>query len=898
MAVDDVEGGDSRSRPSWLRRADRLRSRLIASVRSSRSAISLSRLASTSASSSSARRLTAPSRSRSCRRLSSLRSTWSSVGQRRRSARAPASAARPAGSQSSSVCDRVQELLAPGAAPPRPALPRRRAPRAPRPSRRAPGARARSASASAVSPSARASDASLRAASAVSNSSASARRRRANSCGASASCSRSSSGRGAALGDLGDLRLGPRAPLVPRAALGGDRALRRARAPRPRARGSAPRRAPRRIPPAPAPAAARARSSAQRQLLARRERRPSPLRPAPCARPIRRARLWRATAASSTRRQPRQRLRALALEVGERVAGAVGGGAGGADARPPFGFRRRGLAQRRRRRGRPRRARLRPPARAASASRSRSPRRFFSASRRAAGVGASAAATKPSQRHRSPSRETSRWPTSRSAHQALAVGAGDDADLGEAARQRRRRGDAGGERLDAVGQRRVGADAGRAATSAPAPPRRSARRDRRRAPPRAPPRSRARRVIASTTGGNSRPDIAPKRLASVRASVSSACAARSASASGPRERASASRASRMALLGGERRLLGRGERVGELGRGLGARLALGVVGAEARKAASSRSIPRIFGLEPGETAALLGRRGAERMAARVEVGRGGLRLGELGLGRGRASAARPPRARAPPRRRPPASSRASASAASSAASRSTTAAASAISACSRSRSRANWATRRSSSASRSLARFSSASSASRASAMRCSAAPRRASSSRKAGRSAAASACRRAASPWARVRSATSSRSESSFFARLGEGRLVLPPGDEMGERVVAADVGGEIAVAARLARLALQALDLDVDLLQDVLDPQRGCPPRPFSRSSASWRREWRPEMPAASSRMSRRAWGLAAMISPIWPWRTSAGERAPVEASANRSCTSRARTSLPLTR
>ena len=37
---------------------------------------------------------------------------------------------------------------------------------------------------------------------------------------------------------------------------------------------------------------------------------------------------------------------------------------------------------------------------------------------------------------------------------------------------------------------------------------------------------------------------------------------------------------------------------------------------------------------------------------------------------------------------------------------------------------------------------------------------------------------------------------------------------------------------------------------------------------------------MPAASSRMSLRAWGLAAMISPIWPWRTRAGERAPVEA------------------
>ena len=38
--------------------------------------------------------------------------------------------------------------------------------------------------------------------------------------------------------------------------------------------------------------------------------------------------------------------------------------------------------------------------------------------------------------------------------------------------------------------------------------------------------------------------------------------------------------------------------------------------------------------------------------------------------------------------------------------------------------------------------------------------------------------------------------------------------------------------------------------------------------------------------------------MISPILPWWTSAGERAPVAASANKSCTSRARTSRPLIR
>ena len=46
----------------------------------------------------------------------------------------------------------------------------------------------------------------------------------------------------------------------------------------------------------------------------------------------------------------------------------------------------------------------------------------------------------------------------------------------------------------------------------------------------------------------------------------------------------------------------------------------------------------------------------------------------------------------------------------------------------------------------------------------------------------------------------------------------------------------------------------------------------------------------------MRRRLLGLAAINSEIWPCRTSAGEFAPVEASANRSCTSLARTVLPL--
>jgi chromosome segregation protein len=47
-----------------------------------------------------------------------------------------------------------------------------------------------------------------------------------------------------------------------------------------------------------------------------------------------------------------------------------------------------------------------------------------------------------------------------------------------------------------------------------------------------------------------------------------------------------------------------------------------------------------------------------------------------------------------------------------------------------------------------------------------------------------------------------------------------------------------------------------------------------PFSRSSASWRRVCRPEMPAASSKSARRACGLAWISSPIRPCPTMEGE------------------------
>ena len=53
---------------------------------------------------------------------------------------------------------------------------------------------------------------------------------------------------------------------------------------------------------------------------------------------------------------------------------------------------------------------------------------------------------------------------------------------------------------------------------------------------------------------------------------------------------------------------------------------------------------------------------------------------------------------------------------------------------------------------------------------------------------------------------------------------------------------------------------------------------------------------MPAASSKIRRRFVGFALINSAICPCLTNAGEWAPVEASANNICTSRALTSLPL--
>ncbi len=95
-------------------------------------------------------------------------------------------------------------------------------------------------------------------------------------------------------------------------------------------------------------------------------------------------------------------------------------------------------------------------ARAACNSASMSASRFLPASRRAAPVGALAATEKPSQRHRSPSRETSRWPGLSSVRKARRVGAVDDADLREPAREFGRRLDVLASGFDALRQSRIG----------------------------------------------------------------------------------------------------------------------------------------------------------------------------------------------------------------------------------------------------------------------------------------------------------------------------------------------------------------------------------------------------------------------------------------------------------
>ena len=189
------------------------RSRLIASTRSSRSAVSVLCWVSISPSSSSARRLTAPSRSRSRRSRSRSCSMVATSGSSAFGSM-PASAATPSGSTSSiswiSWATSVSLRLAPSTRSSARAASSRAEPSASSAARTA-----RSQAASAFSASARRSAASRRAASAASTSVISALRFSSKAAGASASDARSWLGFGAAgveRGDLGDRAVAALAP--------------------------------------------------------------------------------------------------------------------------------------------------------------------------------------------------------------------------------------------------------------------------------------------------------------------------------------------------------------------------------------------------------------------------------------------------------------------------------------------------------------------------------------------------------------------------------------------------------------------------------------------------------------------------------------------------------------
>jgi hypothetical protein len=110
--------------------------------------------------------------------------------------------------------------------------------------------------------------------------------------------------------------------------------------------------------------------------------------------------------------------------------------------------------------------------------------------------------------------------------------------------------------------------------------------------------------------------------------------------------------------------------------------------------------------------------------------------------------------------------------------------------------------------------------------------------------------------------------------------------------------IGGEDLEAVGLTGLALEAFDLGFELGRDVVEALEiglgGAQPE-FGLMAA--------RMQAGNAgrffkQLRLRACGLAWISSPMRPCPTIEGERAPVEASAKRSCTSLARASLPLMR
>ena len=206
--------------------------------------------------------------------------------------------------------------------------------------------------------------------------------------------------------------------------------------------------------------------------------------------------------------------------------------------------------------------------------------------------------------------------------------------------------------------------------------------------------------------------------------------------------------------------------------------------------------------------------------------------------------------------------------------------------------------RRLSSAARSSARFSSPSSASRASDQTMQRRRRRGLPRRANAGSAAAAIAWQARRLGLRA-GALGDFAHVGLEPALGFGEAVSTSRQAISlrQRFVAADVGGEIAVARRLPRLPAQAVDLRVDLLEHVfeaqqivfgaLQPQLGLVAARVQAGDA--RRLFENE----AARLRLGGDDLADLPLPH-----HRGERAPVEASANSSCTSRARASRPLTR
>ena len=164
---------------------------------------------------------------------------------------------------------------------------------------------------------------------------------------------------------------------------------------------------------------------------------------------------------------------------------------------------------------------------------------------------------------------------------------------------------------------------------------------------------------------------------------------------------------------------------------------------------------------------------------------------------------------------------------------------------------------------------------------------RRGAASRRSASSAAAWSCSACCAPASRLLRSTATRRRASASSaarrRLGRPR-------PSARRSAAPRRGGSCRSERGSARRRAPGASAPRPLLlvgEHFVEPRRlASVARSFC--SASLRRACRPEMPAASSSISRRSTGLAAMTAPILPWLTSAGECAPVAASANSRATS----------